>query len=209
MIIDISRKLNNQTPNWPGDTPFSYSMTWSMEESSSVNVGKITTSVHIATHVDSPFHFHSNGMKVDQLPLDVFVGDALVIDVTNKSEIRVNDLENHDIESVRRVILKTNAWLDETKFPDEIPLLDPALGKFFKENGIELLGVDLPSVDPLDSKTLDTHHALHDHGVHILEGLKLSHVEPGIYRLTALPLFIEGADGSPVRAILEPLNIGG
>ena len=126
-------------------------------------------------------------MKVDQLPLDVFVGDALVIDVTNKSEIRVNNLENHDIESVRRVILKTNAWLDETKFPDEIPLLDPALGKFFKENGIELLGVDLPSVDPLDSKTLDTHHALHDHGVHIFRRIKIVPCRTRYISINCLP----------------------
>lgn len=42
--------------------------------------------------------------------------------------------------------------------------------------------------------------------IHILEGLDLSAVEPGDYRLTALPLFIEGADGSPVRAILETIG---
>ncbi|WP_369405076.1 hypothetical protein [Piscibacillus salipiscarius] len=63
--------------------------------------------------------------------------------------------------------------------------------------------MDLPSVDPLDSKTLDTHHSLLQNGVHILEGLTLTDVKPGMYRLTALPLKIEGADGSPVRAILE------
>lgn len=206
MIIDISRKLNDETPNWPGDTRFSYSLTLTKEQSGSANIGQITTSCHTATHVDAPFHFNSDGAKLDEIPLDVFIGDALVVDVSKKEEIHVADLADHPFEGVRRVILKTESWTDETAFPEDIPFLDPALGTFFKEQGIELLGVDLPSVDPLKSKTLDTHHALHENGVHILEGLKLSHVEPGLYRLIALPLFIEGADGSPVRAVLETID---
>jgi|SRR5690625_1103495 len=206
MIIDISRKLNDETPNWPGDTPFSFKISWPMEQSGSVNVGQITTSCHIATHVDAPFHFDSDGQTIDELPLDVFIGEALVADFSGKSEISVNDLENVQLDGVRRVLLKTDAWTDATVFPEEIPFLDPAIGSFLKEKGIELLGVDLPSVDPLKSKTLDTHHALHKNGVHILEGLNLSHVEQGLYRLIALPLYIEGADGSPVRAVLETID---
>ncbi|TFB18877.1 arylformamidase [Filobacillus milosensis] len=202
MIYDISRLLNANTPTWPGDTPFSYDLTWSQEETGSVNVGQITTSCHTATHVDAPFHFKSNGMTIEQLPLDIFVGPALVVDVSTKGEITVNDFEDIDFTNVRRVLLKTETWTGD-EFPTQIPIIDPELGPFLLENGIELLGVDLPSVDPLDSKTLDTHHSLLKSGVHILEGLRLSNVAPGEYRLTALPLNIEGADGSPVRAILE------
>ncbi|MGP4070964.1 arylformamidase [Piscibacillus sp. B03] len=202
MIYDISRLLNANTPTWPGDTPFSYNLTWSQEETGSVNVGQITTSCHTATHVDAPFHFKDNGMTIEQLPLELFVGDALVIDVTTKDEITPRDFEGLDLSDVRRVILKTDTWTDDV-FPEKIPLIDPELGPFFLENGIELLGVDLPSVDPLDSKTLDTHHSLLQNGVHILEGLKLKDIQPGTYHLTALPLKIEGADGSPVRAILQ------
>lgn len=202
MIYDISRLLNANTPTWPGDTPFSYNLTWSQEETGSVNVGQITTSCHTATHVDAPFHFKDNGMTIEQLPLELFVGDALVVDVTTKGEITPRDFEGFDLSDVRRVILKTNTWTDDV-FPEKIPLIDPELGPFFLENGIELLGVDLPSVDPLDSKTLDTHHSLLQNGVHILEGLNLKNIQPGMYHLTALPLKIEGADGSPVRAILQ------
>ncbi|PKR77234.1 arylformamidase [Halalkalibacillus sediminis] len=206
MIIDISRKLNSKTPTWPGDTSFSYQLTWSKEETGSVNVGQITSSCHTATHVDSPFHFNSSGLTIDQLPLELFVGNALVVDVSFKDVVRVEDFEMVDLSGVRRVILKTNAWVDPEHFPESIPTLDPELGQLFREKGVELLGVDLPSVDPLDSKTLDTHHSFEENGVHILEGLQLAHVEPGEYRLTALPLAIDGADGSPVRAILETLE---
>ncbi|SER26298.1 arylformamidase [Piscibacillus halophilus] len=204
MIIDISRLLNTNTPTWPGDTPFSYQLTWSQEETGSVNVGQITTSCHTATHVDAPFHFKDRGMTIEQLPLEIFVGDALVVDVTTKGEITIQDFDGLNLKDVRRVLLKTDTWTNDL-FPETIPIIDPELGPFFLENGIELLGVDLPSVDPLDSKTLDTHHSLLKNGVHILEGLNLTDVEPGLYRLTALPLKVEGADGSPVRAILETL----
>ncbi|RPF53995.1 arylformamidase [Aquisalibacillus elongatus] len=202
MIIDISRLLNAHTPTWPGDEPFSYQLTWPMSETGSVNVGQFTTSCHTATHVDAPYHFRDNSLTIEQLPLDIFVGNAMVIDVSTKAKITLDDVENVDLSDVRRVIFKTNAWTDD-EFPTTMPLISPDLGSFFLENGIELMGVDLPSVDPLDSKTLDTHHSLLQNGVHILEGLNLIDVEPGIYKLTALPLNIEGADGSPVRAILE------
>lgn len=64
----------------------------------------------------------------------------------------------------------------------------------------------MPSVDPITSKSLDTHHALHKHGIHILENLMLDDVSPGLYELIALPLRIAGADGSPVRAVIRPIK---
>lgn len=206
MIIDISRKLNTQTPTWPGDQPFSYQLTWSKEETGSVNVGQIASSCHTATHVDAPFHFNSHGTTIDQLPLELFIGKAKVVDVSTKQIIKPSDLAFVDFTGIKRLLLKTNAWKDETSFPKEIPVLDSSLGAFLNARGVELIGVDLPSVDPIDSKTLDTHHAFEENSIHILEGLNLTQVETGDYRLTALPLFIEGADGSPVRAILETLD---
>jgi arylformamidase len=65
-----------------------------------------------------------------------------------------------------------------------------------------LVGLDTPSVDPFESKMLESHRALARTGMRNLEGLALAHVEPGLYTLVALPLKLEGADASPVRAIL-------
>ncbi|WP_369405077.1 cyclase family protein [Piscibacillus salipiscarius] len=118
MIYDISRLLNANTPTWPGDTPFSYNLTWSQEETGSVNVGQITTSCHTATHVDAPFHFKDSGMTIEQLPLELFVGDALVVDVTTKGEITPKDFDGLDLSEVRRVLLKTETWTDDV-FPEK------------------------------------------------------------------------------------------
>ena len=69
-----------------------------------------------------------------------------------------------------------------------------------------MIGVDAPSLDPEDSKTMDAHHAVRDAGMRILEGLVLDDVPSGDYELIALPLKLVGLDASPVRAVLRELD---
>jgi arylformamidase len=78
----------------------------------------------------------------------------------------------------------------------------PELPAWLAERGIILIGLDVPSVDALDSKDLPNHHALGSRNIAILESVNLVDVPAGIYELSALPLKIVGADGAPVRAIL-------
>ncbi|WP_027409706.1 arylformamidase [Anoxybacteroides tepidamans] len=203
--IDISQPLSNAIAHWPGDTPFTYEVSFTKAQTGSVNIGKITTSVHIGTHVDAPFHFDNEGVKIIDLPLDVFIGPARMIDVSSFETINSEVLQTFDLSGVCRLLLKTSLPNRPERFPEAIPTLAPDLGPFLKEKGIVLLGVDMPSVDPLDSKELATHHSLAKSGVHILENLMLDHVECGDYELIALPLPLKDADGSPVRAVIKPL----
>ncbi|MBR3061109.1 MAG: arylformamidase, partial [Exiguobacterium sp.] len=106
---------------------------------------------------------------------------------------------------VERLILKTDGWPDKSVFPETIPELTPALADRLGELGIFLIGLDLPSVDAIDSKEMGAHHALAQNGVHILEGLVLDNILPGDYDLNAVPLPIVEGDGSPVRALLRPI----
>jgi arylformamidase len=205
-LIDISRPLKRDTPTWPGDTPFNYEVSWSKEESGSVNVGKITMSIHTGTHVDAPFHFDNEGRKIVDLDLMLYVGEAKVVDVSGRETITVDDFNSVSLEGIKRLLLRTNSWENEDTFPTKISSLHPDLPEFLSSKGIKLIGVDVPSVDPLDSKKLLAHHALHERDIHILEGLDLFGVEPGNYELIAMPLKIEGADGSPVRAVLRSLS---
>jgi arylformamidase len=73
---------------------------------------------------------------------------------------------------------------------------------WLQKNGVKLLGLDLPSVDEIDSKSLQNHHALARAGIAIVESLDLNDVPPGTYHFAALPLKIAGGDGAPMRAIL-------
>ncbi|NHM31536.1 arylformamidase [Neobacillus terrae] len=202
-IINISRRLEKGTPTWPGDTPFSYEVSWPKELSGSVNVGKLTMSIHTGTHVDAPFHFDSEGKRINDLDLNIYIGRAMVIDLPDKKSIGTEELAAFDFKGCERLLLRTGSWKDPSVFPDLITILNPDLGPFLEEKGVRLIGVDVPSVDPLESKELSAHHSLNRHGIHILEGLDLSMVLQGEYELVALPLPLAEADGSPVRAILR------
>jgi arylformamidase len=204
-VIDISRRLENGMPVWPGDTPFQYEVSWSKADSGSVNVGSLSMSAHTGTHVDAPFHFDDNGKRIIELDLDLYIGPVRVIDMTEKDSIGAKDLKDINLEGFQRVLFKTLAWKNSREFPEKIPYLEADLGPFLAERGIRLIGVDVPSVDPIDSKDLHAHHSLNENGIHILESVLLEQVEPGDYELIALPLPLVEGDGSPVRAVLRTL----
>ncbi|MGV2621192.1 arylformamidase [Halobacillus sp. ACCC02827] len=202
-LIDISMPLHEGTPPWPGDTPFHYEHTFTMKETGSVNVGQFQASNHIGTHVDAPYHYDSNGWRIAEVPLERYIGDALVLSLPDKDRIQAKDLEGIDLTAVTKVILQTKSWKDRTKFPNTYTTIGEDLAPLLREHGIDLIGVDTPSVDTEKSKALPGHHSLYANDILILEGLQLDHVSPGFYELMAFPLKMEDGDGSPVRAVLR------
>lgn len=203
--IDISQPLTNDMAVWPGDTPFNFKLSFAKEQTGSVNIGQFTTSAHTGTHIDAPYHFDENGEKVHELDVNIYIGGARVVDVTGCEMIGREELEPFNLDGVKRLLLKTSDGRDLGHFPEKFTIFRENIGPFLKEKGVRLLGTDAPSVDAVDSKTMDAHHSLNDNGVYILENIVLTGVEPGEYELIALPLAIEGADGSPVRAVLRPI----
>ncbi len=194
--------LNQDVAEWPGDTPFQFQVSLTKQQSGSVNIGQITSSTHIGTHIDAPFHFDEEGEKVHELPLENYIVEAIVIDMSEKQVISRELLQKVTTGTAKAVLFRTSFWTNRDVFPKEIPTFDVDIVEWMVENGILLLGVDLPSVDSITSKHLPMHHALGSAGRYILEGLMLDEVKDGTYKLIALPLKIEGADGSPVRAVL-------
>ncbi|MFF2754839.1 arylformamidase [Psychrobacillus sp. NPDC058041] len=204
--IDISQPFSNKIGTWPGDTPFHFDIAYSKEQTGSVNIGRFTTSVHTGTHADAPFHFDNDAPTIEQLDVNIYIGRARVVDMTGFDFIGKEELEAVELDGVERLLLKTTEKTCVEHFPPKIPVLKENIGAFLQGKGIFLIGVDHPSVDALDDKELSTHHALYQHGVHILENLLLQDVSPGDYELIALPLKIQGADGSPVRAVIRPFK---
>jgi len=210
-IWDISRMLSNEFAEWPGDEPFRYRLTGEIANGGSVNLGAITMSVHNGTHADARFHFDTNGASIEIAPLDVYLGRATVVDLAQtfsqsreKHLITREDLKPHAeaIAATSRLLVKTGRWADSTTFPNRIPVIAADVPAWLQKNGVKLLGLDLPSMDEIDSKSLQNHHALARAGIAIVESLDLSDVAAGVYNFAALPLKIAGADGAPMRAVL-------
>ena len=205
-IFDVSRSLSNDLAPWPGDTAFHFELKWKMAEGATVNVGAVTMGVHNGSHADAPFHFEPGAGTIEEMPLETYLGEAVVVDLTGKFEInRTRQITVSDLESsadAPRLLLKTGVWRDSKIFPEWIPVIAPGVAEWLGKRNVKLLGLDLPSVDSIDAKILVNHHALAAAGVAIVESLDLSEVEAGVYHFSALPLRITGGDAAPVRAIL-------
>jgi len=206
-LIDISILVDEFTPEWPGDTPWTCRWTWDMARGDSVNVSCINGSPHVGTHADAPFHVDPRWPASDGLTLDAFTGPATVVDVSaHRGALDRASLGIGTGEAVERLLLRTGRSIAGGQFPDAWPWLDEATVRDLLGRGLRLLGVDAPSVDGRDSTSLAVHRALFQGGAFVLENLDLRAVAPGDYHLTALPVRFAGLDAAPVRAVLAPLD---
>ena len=206
MLYDLSPVIRTDTPVWPGDTAYQSHLAWSMAAGATVNVSAVTTTSHLGSHADAPFHTEPRGEGISDVPLERYLGPCRVVKVPSLPLVEPRHLDGIDLTSPRRLLLKTESVRDRKTFPERFTALSPELAALLGERGVLLIGLDTPSVDPFDSKTLDAHHLLAHGGVAILEGLVLDGVPEGVYELIALPLKLAGLDASPVRAVLRTLE---
>jgi len=176
-----------------------------MEDGSSVNVSQFSMSTHSGTHADAPFHYDNNGIPIDKVPVERYMGRALVVSLTGRSAIGVTDVESLRLRQVDRLLVRTLSCPDPDWFNERFTYFEPAAIRQLADLGVQLIGTDAHSMDPLTSKELPSHAACCEAGILILENLRLAEVPDGEYELIALPLKLVGADGSPVRAVLRSL----
>jgi arylformamidase len=179
---------------------------WTRGETSPVTVSRLSLSTHAGAHADAPIHWSDDGETVAELPLEPYLGRCRVVDVRGAGDVvRLEHVAAHLDDRVHRVLLRTSSWSTLEGWSEEYSALDPELVHRLGEQGVLLIGVDTPSVDPARSKAMAAHGALRRHKIAVLEGLALDHVPPGDWELIALPLPIVYGDASPVRAVLRGL----
>ena len=202
MLIDILPPISSALAVYPGDTPFRRVVQTSFESGERVEVSTISSTSHLGAHIDAELHYQQGGRGVDQWPLERFVGPCEVIHV----DVRAGELITpSDISATMasRVLLCTGTYPDANTFNPNSAGIHPDTIDVLAASGCQLIGIDTPSVDRFRDELLPAHQRIAKHGLTILEGLVLSHVEPGLYDLIALPLRIQGGDASPVRAVLR------
>jgi len=206
-IHDISLTISPNLPTWPGDPPLVLEQIQSMDRGDHDNVTKISSSVHLGTHVDAPHHFLNHSRTVEQLPLDVLTGPCYVVQLPDGVEaITAEVLDRTEITSeMKRVLFGTrnsHLWArGESKFQTDFVAITEDGAEWLVERGVQLVGVDYLSVAPYGD-SVPTHTVLLKAGIVIVEGLNLANVMRGFYDLYCLPLKIAGCDGAPARAIL-------
>jgi arylformamidase len=205
VLYDITRTINPQLAVWHGDTTYSAAPVLRIADGASVNLTTLTMSAHTGTHADAYYHYAQNGDHPATMPLDAYVGASRVCSVSKRNEALLpSDFADGALVGVKRLLIQSHVSdLPDDQFPTEFPYLSIELIDYLATQGTRLIGLDSPSVDAFDSKDLPCHHALRAHGMVNLETLYLRGVPDGDYYLSALPLKLDLACGSPIRAILQ------
>ena len=196
-VIDISRPIISGMPVWPGDPAVSVTAVARLDEGAPANVSALVLGTHTGTHVDPPAHFFDGAATVDQLPLDVLVGEALVVDAAGPhGPLGPAELERLEVPAgTDRLLLRTGGG----------SALSGAGAAWLVDRAVRLVGIDSLSIDAAGAEGYPAHRALLGAAVVIIEGLDLSAAAPGRYTLAALPLRITGGDGAPARVVLIAL----
>jgi len=201
--IDISRTISGDTLVYPGDLPPAMSRARDIGRGDPFNLLELHWTGHLATHVDAPLHFYPAGDAVAEVPLDRFMGDALVIAVDGPAVLPEHVPERVDGLHLLFKTRNSDHW-DPRVYDVEHVYVTAAAAETIAARGARLVGIDYLNVDSSLDETFPAHRILLGAGVCILEGIDLAGVEPGPYTLIALPLKIAEGDGSPVRAVLLP-----
>ncbi|EHP38790.1 metal-dependent hydrolase/ cyclase [Cupriavidus basilensis OR16] len=206
-LWDISPALSPDTPVWPGDTPFRHERNWQIGEHCPVNVGRITLSPHTGAHADAPLHYAADGAPIGAVDLAPYLGPCRVIHCIGAAPlVEPGHIEHALAGTPPRVLLRTYQQAPLARWDPDFCAVAPETIALLAEHGVMLVGIDTPSLDPQESKTMDAHNMVHRHRLAILEGLVLDAVAEADYELIALPLRFAGLDASPVRAVLRSLT---
>lgn len=203
-IYDISIPLREGMHEYPGNEGFRSTRVLKMEEGSIANLTFLNMSAHTGTHIDAPLHFIRDGGNVGDIELEVMIGPARVCELDVEGRIEKRHLERLGLKRVKRALFKTansRLWGREG-FQAEYIHLSGEAAQYLVDAGVKLVGIDYLSVERYGGDEPSPHILLLRSGVVLLEGLDLSQVQPGDYRLVALPLKLMEAEGAPVRAVL-------
>lgn len=170
----------------------------------------LSLSDHSGTHIDAPLHFIEGGDSASSIPLNQVVCKCFVINLEHlkeeNEEITYDMLEEacnkKFLEESKAVIIKSRkgSWGDSGFFNEAA--YHPSSSKWFIENGIELIGIDLANIDTNSNLKRDVHLSLLSRNILIVENLVNIDQLPTneIFEFISAPLKIDNATGSPVRA---------
>jgi kynurenine formamidase len=208
--IDLTLTISKSIPSFPG-SPKPQFISWSDLKEDGYNLELLFLSSHTGTHLDAPYHFVKNGLKINQIPLDRLIGKAILIKIKKtknnaitKSDIILFEKKNGKIPNKSSIFFFTG-WqknLQKKNYFTENPGLDISAAKYIASKKINLVGIDSPSIDLGNDESFNVHHIFSKNNILIVENLtNLKKIPSKEFNFTILPLKLKDTTGSPVRAI--------
>ncbi|CAM5795587.1 cyclase family protein [Brevibacillus borstelensis] len=203
-IIDLSQVLESGMPQYPGQQVAEFKQV-SQVESDGFQVTDFHAVVHVGTHCDAPAHFIQNGETIEAIPLERFVGEAVIVDVhlDGQREMSPAVLEGADIRPGDIVLFRTGLskqWGTDA-YETDYPYFGEELAKELVERGVRAVGLDFISPDPIETENFPAHHIFLGNKLGIVENLKnLEQIDRKRVFFAAAPLKIKGSDGAFTRA---------
>ncbi|MEO2264886.1 MAG: cyclase family protein [Nitrosopumilus sp.] len=208
--IDLTLTISESIPSFPG-SPKPQFISWSNLKEDGYNLELLFLSSHTGTHLDAPYHFVKNGLKINQIPLDRLIGKAILIKIKKtknnaitKSDIMLFERKNGKIPNKSSIFFFTG-WqknLQKKNYFTENPGLDISAARYIASKKINLVGIDSPSIDLGNNESFNVHHIFSKNNILIVENLtNLKKISSKEFNFTILPLKLKDATGSPVRAI--------
>lgn len=208
--LDLTLSISEKIPTFPG-SPQPYFIKWAELKKDRYNLEMLFLSSHTGTHIDAPYHFLKEGKKIHQIPPHRFLRKAILIKVKSRQAYRISksDITEYErkyeaIPSGATVLFATgwNDNLNRKDFFEHNPGLGVSAARYLASKKVNLVGIDSPSIDVGTNAKFSAHHILLANDVLILENLcNLDKIRKSKFRLAAFPLRLNGATGSPVRAV--------
>lgn len=178
-----------------------------------INIQYYSVPTHVGTHVDAPRHFIQGGKTIDELPLERFAGEGVVLDVSKDepAEIIIDDVKSAP-GTVKKddIVLLSTGWEDKYGTPeyDPHPWLSEELAEWFVDRDVKLIGVDNITPDipgphrPEGWLEFPVHRTFLGEGVLIAEHLtNLASRTGQRLEIQGFPIRIQGGDGAPARFV--------
>lgn len=208
---DLTNLISQDMSVYPGDPQPEFKPV-STIENEKINVTRLVIGSHTGTHIDAQKHFIANGKGIDKEPLDKFVGEAVVLDLSN---INIGSgITDSNLDKVSEIIKDNDIlllytgtserWRKDEILANNFTYLKPSAADWISNHGIKCVGIDTLSVEKYGFKEGLTHKKLLSNNVGIIENLSLNlrkFVGKRVF-LVCLPLLLKDIDGSPARAII-------
>jgi len=229
--VDLTHPFDAETIYWPTEAGFRFEPgnNGLTEKGYYYAANRFATAEHGGTHLDAPIHFAAERHTADQVELDRLMGEAAVIDVTERCandadyQVSVGDLraweERHGHQLDRVMVLLHTGW--SRRWPDRLkylgteargreaiaqlhfPGLAPEAARWLVEQrNVKAVGIDTASIDYGPSTLFESHVTLCTHNVPIFENvMNLDHLPSQGALVIALPMKIAGGSGGPLRMV--------